>query len=247
MNTTLRQESVRETTSLKSHQAAPKKALAAASDAIALDIPFKSLLVPIDFSESSAQALDYAISLAGNCGRSIGLVHVLESHRFFGNPRPALTGLEKETIAAANERLNRFAREKSELAAAYSEVRIGRSYSEICEAARAHGSELIVIGTHGRSALTQLLLGSTAERVVRLAPCSVLVFRGAGKSTRETFKPRNILVPTDLSAGSVKAVNRALALAKQFDARLELVYVCPLHYAFSEYDCCYYTRNSRRK
>jgi nucleotide-binding universal stress UspA family protein len=197
----------------------------------------KSLLVPVDFSECSGNALDCAKSLAAEFGSQIGLVHVIEPSGIFSNLQliPAVT--EREALAAARIHLQNFSRKKlGPKPPAFSDVQTGRSYHEICETARKRRTNLLIIGTHGRSGLKHLLLGSTAEHVVRYAPCSVLVVRGLQQNGAAKFKPKRILVPVDFSTSSDAALQQALVLARQFRARLQLVHVVQLYYPVDEHD-----------
>jgi nucleotide-binding universal stress UspA family protein len=139
---------------------------------------FRRILVPTDFSEAGGQALRYAVAFAPPCSSEITLIHVIEPPPYpeFGNAH----------IPAKEAGLKQVAREKlgaqrDELAQAgvkaASVVRYGSAFHEIAEQAREHGSDLIVIPTHGRGAIAHALLGSTTERVVRHAPYPVLVVR----------------------------------------------------------------------
>ena len=104
-------------------------------------------------------------------------------------------------------------------------IRGGRPYEEIVRVAREIGADLIVLSTRGHSELKHLLLGSTAERVVRNAPCPVLVSRKRkqrSKVTREAFAIRTILIPTDFSQCSLAGTKYAAFLAKKLNATLRL-------------------------
>jgi nucleotide-binding universal stress UspA family protein len=110
----------------------------------------------------------------------------------------------------------------------------GVPFDEIAKAATEWEADLIVIATHGYTGLKHVLLGSTAERVVRHAPCPVLVVRGRGKrGVKVDFSPdkvRSILVPVDFSEASLDALPHALALARRSEAQVTLLYVMePFH------------------
>jgi nucleotide-binding universal stress UspA family protein len=147
-----------------------------------MPIALKTLLVGSDFSVCAARALSFAVSLATPPKARIHLVHVLSEPVQALDVAGALPYLDldtrKEWEAAATRRLQREVRavEKRGLAAT-SEVRWGRPSDEIVASALAHKASLIVLGTHGRSAFEKLLIGSTAERVVRHAPIPVLTVR----------------------------------------------------------------------
>ena len=106
----------------------------------------------------------------------------------------------------------------------------GRPFEEICRLARELEIDLIVTATRGRTGLKHLALGSTAERVVRHAPCPVLVVPqgGAAKRRRPAFK--KILVPVDFSDCAARGLAYAKALAQEFDSRLVLLNSVDLHY-----------------
>lgn len=141
----------------------------------------KSILVPIDFSEYSKKALRYAVRFAKEFGASLTLLHVFEPliqpPEGYGVLQvPVIDGgaLQKEAAA----RLTSLAQEEiEELVPVKSVVRSGRPYNEIVMDAKERKVDLIIIATHGYTGLTHLLLGSTAERVVRHAPCPVLTVR----------------------------------------------------------------------
>ena len=138
----------------------------------------RSILVPIDFSETSTAALRYAVQLAEDYGADISLLHVVEPEYY--NCLSDLT-FSKSTITfveAATLRLAKLAKEEvpsSVLVRPW--VQIGSPYEEITTAAKILNADWIVIATHGYTGFCHALLGSTAERVVRHAQCPVLVVR----------------------------------------------------------------------
>jgi nucleotide-binding universal stress UspA family protein len=201
-------------------------------------IRFKSIVVPIDFSETSIKALDYAVALAQEFGSRLCLVHVLDFSAVFNSAEPSYASWDREVKTAASNRLAALTEKKvDELIPATSQVILGRAFKSICEAAREQKADLIVIGTHGFTGLKRMLLGSTAERVVRHAPCSVLTVHGQhARNTKSTRKPKKILVPTDFSKPAEEALGSAVEIARQFQMRLQLLYVVPIHYATGEYD-----------
>jgi nucleotide-binding universal stress UspA family protein len=200
---------------------------------------FKNIVVPIDFSDTSIKALDYALALAEQFGSRIHLVHVLEFPEVFNSTsQPSYAVWDKDAKKSATSRLDELVDEKvDELITVNSEVRFGRAHQTICEAAREQKADLIVIGTHGFTGLKHLLLGSTAERVIRHAPCSVLAVRKqTSRNPKALLKPKKILVPTDFSKPAEQALHSAIALAKQYRAKIHLLYVVPTHYAVGDYE-----------
>ena len=136
----------------------------------------------VDFSPESRKALHYAGSLAAHFGASLTLIHVLEPAfcppQLGDGPTPC-TMSEKERIAWSTTKLGIWGRRMlGPCRVVETVVRSGLAFFEITEAATALGADLIVVGTHGYTGLKRALLGSTAEKVVRHAPCPVLVIRG---------------------------------------------------------------------
>ena len=149
----------------------------------------KKILVPIDFSKVSKEALAYAAFLAGQFGAEFILLHVTEKAPIDYLLGPGLMNhLVVPMMKQAEADLAHLAGRLSNAHGAHltAVVRTGTPYEEICRAARALGADLIVLTTHGHTGLKHVVLGSTAERVVRHADCPVLVVRdparvGGGK------------------------------------------------------------------
>jgi len=140
----------------------------------------KSILVPIDFSAPSKKALDYAVAFAEQFGAKLTLLHVVEpvATPDFANSFPLMMENDK-VMAACKARLQALVKQKAidPKLVEKTLVRQGRAFHEIADAARTLKADLIIISTHGYTGLKHALLGSTAERVVRHAPCPVLVVR----------------------------------------------------------------------
>jgi len=143
-------------------------------------MPTHHILVPIDFSTYAEQALDYAIRLARTLNTRLTLLHVIQPVPMAGVdmgvalPETYLQELEEAVQRSMEDALARVT------AAGLTGERVvlyGVPFQEIVETAKGRQVDLIVMGTHGRTGLMYVLLGSVAERVVRLAPCSVLVMR----------------------------------------------------------------------
>jgi nucleotide-binding universal stress UspA family protein len=137
-------------------------------------------LVPLDFSESANQALDYAITLAGKLGARLTILHAIQSLPLGGVdmgvtlPLAYVQDLEAEirrSLASCLERVTAAGLEGDMV------IVHGVPFHEIIETAKTQQVNLIVMGTHGHTGLHHVLLGSVAEKVVRLAPCPVLVAR----------------------------------------------------------------------
>jgi nucleotide-binding universal stress UspA family protein len=138
---------------------------------------FDKILVPIDFSEPSEHALGYAIALARKLGASIELIHCYELPVLASPDGAIIAGPElvRRIMDQAGESLAKAVEaHKSDGVAITSHLTQGPAHSAIVEHARALPADLIVIGTHGRTGLQRLLLGSVAERVVRTSDVPVL-------------------------------------------------------------------------
>jgi universal stress protein A len=143
------------------------------------EIKLKKLLVPIDFSESSRKALQYAVSFATCFKAEILLLHAVEMlppglPTSFAAESIAETGALQEQ-GAKHIALWRQAIEKHVPAKA--RIEIGSPSEMILRAASESKADLIIIGTHGHSGLERWFMGGTARKVVRHAPCPVLVVR----------------------------------------------------------------------
>ncbi len=144
-------------------------------------VTLKQILVPTDFSPTSGKALEYAGALATQCNATVTLLHIAEvgspgyEHGAGDFPR-----METQLRRAAEKQIADCLH--GNLAV---EFMVGRgwpfggkrAYHEIIETARRQHADLIVVSTHGFTGLDHLIMGSTAERVVRHAPCPVLVVR----------------------------------------------------------------------
>jgi nucleotide-binding universal stress UspA family protein len=144
---------------------------------------FARILVPTDFSAHSEAALGYARALAKQSGSSLELLHVLEDPFMPGTWSaevylPDVPTLREQLAADAEGRLAGY-RENihKEGIPIVTTIRSGRPAEIILEHAKAAGADLIVMGTHGRSGLSHLFMGSVAERVIRTATCPVLTVR----------------------------------------------------------------------
>jgi nucleotide-binding universal stress UspA family protein len=144
------------------------------------EFALREILVPIDFSECSRKALQYAVPLARQFGSRLQLVHVLPVHYFVGSEfGPVDVPVPEQELRENSARaLDRLCRE--EIGAAVpviTRVCRGQPVHEIVELARREGVDLILLSTHGHTGFKHVLLGSVAENVVRYAPCPVLVVR----------------------------------------------------------------------
>lgn len=139
------------------------------------------ILVPIDFSAYSKEALKYAIPFARKFKAELLLLHVVEPAIYpadFNFGQVGIPSIEDELRTKAVEELNKLADKETKRRARSSiMVRVGKPFIEIITAAKEENIDLIIMATHGHSGIEQILFGSTAERVVRKAHCPVLTVR----------------------------------------------------------------------
>ncbi len=146
----------------------------------------KHILVPTDFSEYANYALDYAIELAKTLEARLTVLYVLHlSSLALGEAPPAilddtLKAMESNAQARTQKALDRVQQAGVQCESAIVE---GIPFQSIMETANDRNIDLIVMGTHGRTGLTHALMGSVAEKVIRMAPCPVLVTRGTTVSS----------------------------------------------------------------
>ena len=144
-------------------------------------IAFKEIVVPTDFSEHSLRALDYAVEIADKFSSELKIVYVIE---------PLIQAADVAWSSVDFDRLNQAHKDSADrqIQALLDEripknvhaefvVLTGKPFIEIVRLARADNADLIVMATHGRGAITHMLMGSTAEKVVRKAPCPVLTVK----------------------------------------------------------------------
>jgi len=144
-------------------------------------IELKRILVATDFSKHSQVALQYAAAFGKAFGAEVLLCHTLERPDFISQLPPVAEGYFPPNLVEIQEQHARTQCEQALAQAGLSKARVllpqGNPTTEIVKAAKAENVDLIVIGTHGRTAVAHLLLGSVAERVVRAAGCPVLTVR----------------------------------------------------------------------
>jgi nucleotide-binding universal stress UspA family protein len=186
----------------------------------------KKILCAIDRSPSSLQAFGYALALARWQSARLNLLEVIEEAPPPGvNRAPTSDGVPNETRTTLERDLRRVltARRASDVKVEIS-LRNGNVVQEILAQAKTSRPDLMVIGSHGRGGIQRLVLGSVAEKVLRLATCPVLTVRRGVRLVRRSRSPfATILCPTDFSAAANKAVAYAKRLAQEADAKLILM------------------------
>jgi nucleotide-binding universal stress UspA family protein len=146
-------------------------------------LQFNHILVPVDFGEPSHRALDAAIELALRFGSQLTLVHVYEIPAYaYGGMTFATADLFGPVADAAHDHLEKTLREvQARVPGAKALLRRGNAALEILAVVDEVRPDLVVVGTHGRTGVRHALLGSVAEKVVRLSSAPVLTFRGSGR------------------------------------------------------------------
>jgi nucleotide-binding universal stress UspA family protein len=142
----------------------------------------RTILVPTDFSEYADYALTWALQMAADSHAKLILFHAAVPISPLAFPDsvylPELRRLEADLLADAEKRMAEFAGKKGSSAVVVeTRVVVGEPVSEICQAVGREQADLIIMGSHGRTGLAHVLLGSVAERVIRHASCPVLVAR----------------------------------------------------------------------
>jgi nucleotide-binding universal stress UspA family protein len=160
-------------------------------------IVLKHILVATDFSEPSATALNYGRDLARAYGATLHILHVTENTLLQYGPEIgfAVPDIQEDLDRRARQLLDATVtdddRRTLKVVAAIESA--GNPAGAVVDYARTHAIDLIVVGTHGRGAVQQLLMGSVAERVVRTAPCPVLAVRA---HEREFIAPDALVTQT---------------------------------------------------
>jgi universal stress protein A len=193
----------------------------------------RNILVPIDFSERSIQAIETARRLAQRFSATIHLVHVYQFRypdTFMG---PVFSAAELPDSFEEHRRTH-LAEQLKAIASNYglsprdqTHLRMGApAFDGICRFAQEIPADLIIMPTHGYTGLKHIFLGSTAERVVQHSPCPVLVVRlKKGKSvTGRAFTAHTILVPVDFSDCSREGLRYAIGFANEVGARIILLH-----------------------
>ncbi|HEU0273840.1 MAG TPA: universal stress protein [Candidatus Udaeobacter sp.] len=201
-------------------------------------LSIKNILVPIDFSKLSVEAIAIAKWLAQRFGATIHLTHVHQWQYpadFMGPVMSSEFLPEERQDKHLAEELKSIANKAGLSSRDQTHLRKGISaFHEICNLAREISADLIVLPTHGYTGLKHVFLGSTAERVVQHAPCPIFVVRQAGKrSAKESPDYKKILVPVDFSGCSQKGLQYAIGFANELGAEITLLYATYLGYVYS--------------
>ncbi len=185
-------------------------------------IALKDIVFATDFSPAAENALLYAADLARRFHAELHVVNAVE---------PANYTLPPETWHAADEarelhtkKLRAFL--QTSFPDVENEVQLweGTVSQVLTSAIDRDSADLVVLGTHGRTGVGKLLLGSSAEEILRSAPCPVLTI-GPHTETEQQWQLNEILYATDFSPASLSGARYAIALAQEYGARLTLLHV----------------------
>ena len=145
----------------------------------------KTILFPTDFSNGARAAMDYALSLAQDYKAKLLLLYVIQDisiAEWYIPSTLSVADLVEDMQKSAWKEMDKWAAEAtSRVKDVEKLVERGVPFVEIIRIAREKNADMIIIGTHGRTGIDHMLFGSTAEKVVRKAPCPVLTVRIAGK------------------------------------------------------------------
>ncbi len=151
---------------------------------------FNTIVVATDFSEASLTALETAYDLALQGGHTLYLVHVMEPFVVTGDPTAMLHPSVEQTYQEARDRLETLIPEQwiddekaNSLVVKSSVLTAASSAQAITRFAQGKNADLIIVGTHGRKGLTRMLMGSTAESLLRRSPCTLLIVKHKAVAT----------------------------------------------------------------
>jgi nucleotide-binding universal stress UspA family protein len=188
-------------------------------------IALKNILFATDLDVSANRALPFAIALAGRYGAKFYAAHVITMETY-ALARPETIDVTLDEIQAhASRTLNQIidpVRQHGQGCEAL--LGSGDVVALLMEFVRKHSADLVVVGTSSRGGLGKVLLGSTAEEIIRVAPCPVLTV-GPHVTAEASAGIRSIVCATDFSLGSLRAAEFAVSLAHEYQADLTLVHV----------------------
>lgn len=193
-------------------------------------VQIKRIMCATDFSDFSNLSLTYGMALAGEFEAKLFVCHIVDISS------AAMYGEAMVDITQQQQRMEQYAREQLEqLAAGYPIqweplVVTGQPAEEICRMAKQKAVDLVVCATHGRAGLKRLVLGSVAERLMRILPCPILIIRvlKPDLNLKKGLSLKRILVGCDFSPDSSLAFMHGLSLAQEFQSELHLANVAEL-------------------
>jgi nucleotide-binding universal stress UspA family protein len=191
-------------------------------------IRFEKILYATDFSPASEVALPYALAVAEHYGATVFVVHAITPELYVYCPPESVESVLYAAEQYANECMGKLTSSAMFGDIPHSGVvRHGEIWDVLSAMVSEHSIDLIVVGTRGRRGLSKLILGSAAEEVFRLSNRPVLTVGPHGTDTPPKREMQSILFATDFSADSARAMNYAISLAEEFQARLIVMHVAP--------------------
>jgi len=176
-----------------------------------------NVLVATDFSSASKLAMSYALSIARRHGSKLLITHVVNSQ----SERTIMDGWR----AGQAEVTEHFVRNRLDGIDHELLVRSGEVWPVLAEMISERGVDLVVIGTRGRTGVRKMVLGSVAETIFRRCPCPVLTAGPNISGQDPRLGPERILAPTGFAPQSLRAVQYAVALARDLHSSLALLHV----------------------
>jgi nucleotide-binding universal stress UspA family protein len=189
----------------------------------------KKLLIPLDFSDCSLNALQIAYQLAPKTQAQLVLLHVVEPvYSYVGAADGMYLSAEVEQkyleslVASAEEKIQEIA-QKTEFAglSIETQVKVGSMFTTVQKTVETDAIDLIVMGTQGVSGIDEILVGSNTEKIVRMATCPVLTIRHPTQV--QDFK--KIILATDLHSENRTVIEQIQALQNLLEAHIYLLYV----------------------
>jgi nucleotide-binding universal stress UspA family protein len=184
------------------------------------------ILLATDFSSPAGRAEDYAASFAAKWHAQLTVMTVLEFLPGLDPEYPVNQHYLTQRMSEATDQLAEVKQRWSRRGIVpTTRIATGIPSEEIHKAALAEDSDLLVVGTSGKTGLAHVLLGSTAERLIRTAPCPVLAVRLRQSSEHRDVVLKRLLVPIDGSDCSLDALEYAAAVATLADASIDVLHV----------------------
>lgn len=187
----------------------------------------RNILFTTDFSEESMHAVPYVASIAAKLGSAVCLCHIVAPSPLVASAPEVAPSLYEGMKEQAAAQLTALAH-SPELGSLGPKTIVGSGpiEDELCNIIRENKIDLVVAGTHGRTGIRKLLLGSVVEEICRVATCPVLTV-GPGLAPRTEIKFSLIVYPTDLSADSKRILPYLRRMAEDYKAEITVLHVMP--------------------
>jgi nucleotide-binding universal stress UspA family protein len=188
-------------------------------------ISFKNILVATDFSEASRRALECATAIAGGHEGQLFILHAMPSEARMPIPLDPLPVTLDRPLSEAQQHLEELKGMEALREIPHEEVvERGPVVEVVTNFVRKHHIDLLIVGTHGRTGLKKLVLGSVSEELFRSAPCPVLT---VGPSAEPGRGVRRVLFATDFGHASRQALPYAIEFANKRNGELILLHLVP--------------------